>query len=215
MDDFPIICPRCKLVFPFFGLRGTALTVTGLKIGCPRCFYPVELPDATYTGADDGRITITDYSPRDREVVEVLRQLLRSAHGDGDEEAVIRGLESIDPALGTIARRAKARGGIFLLISILVYLLHSCSLSSTVDINKLIDQATQILAQNPDAEASPTDGTHTQAQENDDKEPRQSRQQRRQQERQSKKTQPSPERSTPPRDTSPPKGKKGGARKSK
>jgi hypothetical protein len=104
MDALPLLCPRCKLVFPSLGLRGTELQLTGLKIGCPRCFYPIEVPDATYTGTDDGRITITNYSPRDREIVELLQRLLRSAQGDGDEEAVIKGLESIDPTLGVVAR---------------------------------------------------------------------------------------------------------------
>ena len=75
----PLVCPRCKLVFPALGLEGTRLQVTGMKIGCPRCFYPIELPDATYDGTDGGPITISGYSPRDREIIELLRSLIRSA----------------------------------------------------------------------------------------------------------------------------------------
>ena len=220
MDIIPLLCPRCALVFESpFGVRGTILTLVGkAKIVCPRCFYPVEMPEATYTGTDDGRITITDYAPQEREIVEILQRLMRSLQGDGDEESVIRELEHSNPSLGALARTAKNRGGLLLLMCIILFLVRNCSVSATIDINAFITQAYDIInAQplpgtqpSPDAQNPSVDQeSHIQAQDNNDREPRQSRQQRRRQERQSKKPQPSSEQSKPSKGGSRPKGKRG------
>ena len=222
MAELPTYCPHCGLVFSSgWEMRNTSVTFHGPKMICPRCKHPADIIEATYTAADDGSITITGYSPQNREIIELLQRALRSVQA-GDEKSVIRELENSNPSLGALARTAKNRGGLLLLMCIILFLVRSCSVSATIDINEIITQAYDIInAQplpgtqpSPDAQNPSVDQeSHIQAQDNGDKEPQQSRQQRRQQERQSKKTQPSPERSKPPSGTSPPKGKKGGARK--
>lgn len=216
MGDIPILCQGCGLVFPAsgFGLHNQTATFSGLRIVCPRCGYPAELTDATYIADKYGRITITGYAPQNRETVEILQRVLRHVQAGGDENSIIRELEDSNPSLGAIVRSAKNKGGLALVLFIIVFILRNCSVDASVDMNVHFKRANDIInAQPPDAQNQPVNlESRIQAQDNNDKEPQQSRQQRRQQERQSKKKQPPPVQPKPSKGGSPPKGK-GGPRK--
>jgi hypothetical protein len=228
MAGIPIFCDNCKLVFSTWEPRGSSVTIRGAKHICPRCGFPADIIEATYTGAIDGRIAITGYSAKDRKIVEILQHALRAVQAGGDEELIITELGLVDNNLGALARAAKNKGGYILLFAVLALLLHSCTMNVTFDLNEFLKQVQEIIdaqpsvgpsepqdAQPPDVQGSTVEPeSRTQAQDNNDKEPQQSRQQRPQQERQTRKQQPSPERSKPPsKGASPPKGK-GGTRKS-
>ena len=156
-----------------------------VAVTCPRCGKSADVLDAQYDFVGNA-INVSGASKKTIEIFTALQTWLRAAQGGEQEQEILAEIEKASPELAFKAQDAVRKGGISLLILLLLTLLHGCTqnIHETVDWNELVDQAHSYIT---GSDPYPIVRNHTEAQESDDKSPKMTRQQRRKQERQSRK----------------------------
>jgi hypothetical protein len=185
----PAHCPHCGHTFISTDLSGidARIIINSVAVECPRCGKSADVLDGQYDFVGNA-INVSGAPKKTIEILTALQTALRAAQAGEREQEILAKIGKASPELAVEAQDAVRKGGIYLLILLLLALLHGCTqnIHESVDWNELVDQAhTYITGSDP----YPIERTHTEAQESDDKSPKMSRQLRRQQERQSRKQQ--------------------------
>src|ERR1017187_6199429 len=84
MTALPALCPRCKAVFPFHGIKVTSpsqvvMTLKGNKTNCPNCGYDqAEISDAVYS-ANSSVVTVLSAPENSRSIIEAFFAIVEDA----------------------------------------------------------------------------------------------------------------------------------------
>jgi hypothetical protein len=191
MRGMPAHCSRCGLIFesPVFAITGNIRNVTfrNNKISCPRlgCGEIADGIDGTFDYVDNA-IRVIRAPPKTIAIVSVLQRALREAEQGRPEAEVINKIEATSAELADAIRKKVSTSKKPILVTLLLSLLASCSVSSTLNWNQLVDQV-HVYQTGADPYSGLDQATASMS-DSDDK-PKASRQQRRYNERQAKKQQ--------------------------
>lgn len=137
-------CPYCGNVFRsrYFGSikDSTGVELKDNQEPCTNCGLPANVQDGVYdaVGGVVRRISDANLS---RENLAALTALIQQARkGDISKEKLAEESALIDPKVGSEIKRALAAGPITVILILLLTVLNKCSVSSTLDWNKLYDQ---------------------------------------------------------------------------
>ena len=95
----PAKCPRCKIVFPSYSLRGlgdapshVTIVTKGGRESCPFCTFPVPLPDGSIKAKEDGSVvfdgetlTVRQYADLSSYIASVIEKRLDGVVVPDDE----------------------------------------------------------------------------------------------------------------------------------
>jgi hypothetical protein len=144
------------------------------------------------------RKSSSDRAPTTLAILGVLQTALNEAQQGKAEAEVIRKIESASPDLAKAIEKKVSIGGKLVLVPLLLGLLASCSTSTTLNWNQLVDQ---VHVYQTGKEPYPGLGQSTPSASEPESKPAPNRQQRRYTERQAKKQQRQTERQQPKKPT--------------
>ncbi|WP_306094989.1 hypothetical protein [Qipengyuania flava] len=142
MADLPATCPSCKIHFPVANpVAGNVRKqiMMGNRATCPKCGGLAIMHDGEFELRENQLIFI-DGPPLTATVLKDLERIASKATaGELTADEILAEVAGVSPEL---AKKLRSKGlGPLVLIIILVWLVQSCTLNITVDINELIDQA--------------------------------------------------------------------------
>ncbi len=153
MAKVPAYCEHCGTTFyveNFIGGSGaTRLTLTGNRTNCPRCGNTAKFVDGVFNLKND-ELHLIDGPPLTQAMMASLQGIVEKAKNETlTADELISEVAGVSPEL---AEKIRKKGlGPFVIVLLLIWLLHSCQLNLTVDLNELMDQA-QGVEQTEDAD---------------------------------------------------------------
>lgn len=202
MPQLPAKCLTCGHIFPsglmFFG-SSTGNRAARNFARCPKCGNKAYIMEGTFDVKGDA-IHFQDAPPLTRAMLADLQQLLERSKSEAKSpETLIEEIATVSPAL---AGKLQARGGCTtpMILMLLSWIITSVTLGTTLDLNKLIDQAYHLVQgqdpnahdelASPEAEAAAVEEATISKPKSEQGQDKPSRQQRRQLERQQRKHEP-------------------------
>lgn len=162
MVGVPVFCPHCGLLFPSQVFQGPSynFTLQGNTEMCPNCYKQAIIADGTYTIAND-TLTLLEGPEFTVELLKEFGQLLKKIKFEVITPDQFKAeAEAISPVFKPVAEKIVQNTHWFIIAYLLYTILSNVSfvikLDAKVDINKLIEQAYEMIYQSDEAEDTET-----------------------------------------------------------
>ncbi|RWC17055.1 MAG: hypothetical protein EOS51_18165 [Mesorhizobium sp.] len=149
MADIPAYCPHCGNIFrSAIQISPKRLKISGHPTEtCPRCHGEARTIEGVFDASGDilRMLSGPDITPA---ILKRFASMLRKAQEEEiTEQELITQAEEIKPGLGKAIKNVAAKGGLMIVLWIIFTALQNCqfSLDAKVDVNRLVDQAVEIL----------------------------------------------------------------------
>jgi hypothetical protein len=142
MAGLPAHCLNCGAIFVTSTIQASnalGITFSNITVPCSNCGGPAKTVDGTFDFVGNAMRVHPGAPQRTIEILKVLQSALREAEGGASDEKVIDTIARASPVLASAIQRKTKQGG-FILITLLLALLASCSTEATLDWNQLVDQ---------------------------------------------------------------------------
>ncbi|MBV1917009.1 MAG: hypothetical protein KUG65_02960 [Sphingomonadaceae bacterium] len=156
MAIVPVYCEHCGASFHLNnfigGTNSKSILLSGCMTQCPHCGKTANIIEGKFHLQDD-QLLFVDGPPLSRAMMTRLQQVIEVSQKKslGAEEILVEVAE-VSPELAAQLREKGFAATV--LVFVLILLMRGCELNITIDINELIDQATE-LKQAGDSDQSP------------------------------------------------------------